>query len=432
MVVELIRTQLDGIREAVKRGMTTIPSTADIVSSVVCAVEQSLAIDNHRVLCATASLLSTSSGRAPLAPPALAGLSDELAGHLAPQWYVHDDSLITRLSSAECALFVNNGAGALLLAIAARAAGHEVVVASSHLATIDEDFNVRDVLETTGSTIVEVGCTNRVHLKDYRKALSQRTRAILWVHRPNYDTVGFASEPTSAELAQLAIEVNVPLIVDEGLGCFADLLQFGHKKTPTVQEHLRNGADLVTFSTDKLIGGPQGGVIVGTADAIDRLTQHPFYRCLRMDTVRRHLLEKTLLLFLEPERLKECHPLYRSISMSAAEVSAACHRVTEALHGLTTEFVIEVREQQLPQSGLLSRYLTTDVPVVALDLTTKERTCDVVDRLAASKPSITCWSSEQTVYFDVRALLPGEEAALADAIARVLQYTSPDEEQDEA
>ena len=335
----------------------------------------------RRVLNATGVLVHTNLGRAPLAAAALArvtavgsgysnleyGLEEGERGsrqdHLAP--------LLSRLTGAEAALVVNNNAAAVLLALAALAEGREVVVSRGELIEIGDGFRIPDVLARSGATLVEVGTTNRTRAADYERAIRPETALLLRVHQSNFRVVGFSETPRLAEVAAVARRAGVPLVDDLGSGALASV---GDEPTPA--EGLRAGADLVCFSGDKLLGGPQAGVVVGRADLVERLRRHPLQRALRADKLTLAALEGTLALALDPATRSEI-PVLRMLHEPVERVRTRAERLAELVSGEVEETVARVGGGALPlaelesaacavEEGLAAPLRLGDPPVVGI------------------------------------------------------------------
>jgi len=313
----------------------------------------------RRVLNATGVLVHTNLGRAPLATSALERVVEVGTGYSNLEYDLeagargsrqdHLASLLCRLTGAQAALVVNNNAAAVLLALAALAEGREVVVSRGELIEIGDGFRIPDVLARSGARLVEVGTTNRTRTSDYARAIGPDTALLLRVHQSNFRVVGFTELPTLPELAELARRHEVPLVDDLGSGALTTL---GDEPTPA--ESLRGGADLVTFSGDKLLGGPQAGVAVGRIDLVERLRRHPLQRALRADKLTLAALEGTLTLALDPARASAEVPVLRMFHEPFASVHARAERLAVLVRGEVEETVARVGGGALPLAELQS------------------------------------------------------------------------------
>ncbi len=313
----------------------------------------------RRVLNATGVIVHTNLGRAPLPAAALervlevgrsySNLEYDLASGARGSRQDHVAAIVRRLTGAEAAIVVNNNAGALLLALAALAEGREVIVSRGELIEIGDGFRIPDVLGRSGARLVEVGTTNRTRASDYAAAVNEHTALLLRVHQSNFRVVGFAEQPSRKELAAVAKHHQLPLLDDLGSGALVPLAD-----EPTAREALDGGADLVCFSGDKLLGGPQAGIVAGRADLVEQLRRHPLHRALRIDKLSLAALEGTLLLYLEPERALGEVPVLRMLHEADAVVRSRAERLAAAVDGEVEETVARVGGGALPLAELAS------------------------------------------------------------------------------
>jgi len=355
LAVPAVRAVLERARGEIRDGREPGP----LVEAVLAELEQARRPSLRRVLNATGVLVHTNLGRAPLAPAALERVAEVGAGYSNLEYDLeagargsrqsHLASLLCRLTGAEAALVVNNNAAAVLVALAALAEGREVVVSRGELVEIGDGFRIPDVLARSGARLVEVGTTNRTRVADYERALGPETALLLRVHQSNFRVVGFTERPALRELADLARGRGLPLVDDLGSGA---LLPLGDEPTPA--ESLRAGADLVTFSGDKLLGGPQAGVVVGRADLVERLRRHPLQRALRADKLTLAALEGTLALVLDPAAAAAEIPVLRMFHEPLEQVRVRAERLAELVGGEVEGTVSRVGGGALPLAELPS------------------------------------------------------------------------------
>jgi len=360
LAVDAARTVLERAREEIRAGA----EPGDLAARLHGELRTLRAPSLRRVLNATGVLVHTNLGRAPLAAEALAQVIETARGYSNLELDLssgsrgsrqdHVASLLRRLTGAEAALVVNNNAAAMLLALAALAEGREVIVSRGELIEIGDGFRIPDVLARSGARLVEVGTTNRTRARDYERAIGADTAVLLRVHQSNFRVVGFAEQPRVEELAAIASRHGLPLVDDLGSGVLEPI-----PGEPTVRD---SPADLVCFSGDKLLGGPQAGIVVGRAELVERLRRHPLQRALRADKLSLAALEGTLRLYLDaPERI----PVLRMLRQDAATVRARAERLALLTGGTVEETVGRVGGGALPLAELPSFACALDESLAA-------------------------------------------------------------------
>ena len=420
LALEALRWSMDEARQGYRQSKV-IPTQDELLEHAQVLLETWTSPSLRQVINATGVILHTNLGRAPLSRSAIQAIQavstgysnleyDLVAGQRGSR-LVHAESLLIRLTQAEAALVVNNNAAAVMLVLSALARRRAVVISRSQLVEIGGGFRIPDVMKQSGARLYEVGTTNRVHPADYQSAIDDASPAlILRAHRSNFRITGFTSEPSLAELAAIAHSAGIPLIDDLGSGALLDTAQFGLDHEPMVSESLAAGADLVCFSGDKLLGGPQAGIIIGKADLITRLKKHPLARAIRADKLCLAGLSATLLHYLKDEATTEI-PIWRMI---ATPIDTLRQRVENWVDALG---VGEVVPSQSTVGGGSLPDETLPTFALALSARSPNRT---LERLRAYQLPVIARLETDKVYFDPRTVLPEQESDLISAIRSTL------------
>ena len=433
----------DGVRELLARFPRTLVS--DAVRGIVAdaragaaipaddvewraAVESRLEVRTRpslrAAINATGVILHTNLGRAPLATAALAAIAETARGASTLEYdvargergsrHVHCASLLAELTGAEDAMVVNNCAAALVLALQCFASDRESLVSRGELIEIGGSFRIPDIMATSGTTLVEVGTTNRTHVADYRAALTPRTAAIMKVHRSNFALEGFVAEATVRELAPLAAEAGIPLLHDFGSGLMLDLAPWGLSGEPRAADVVSAGASLVMMSGDKLLGGPQAGLIVGRRDLVERLRKHPLARALRVDKMTIAALEATLALYRDPARAVREVPVLAMLTADAARIRARAEAMAHAIGAgvMVSESIATVGGGAFPTARIPSWSLTLPGNATALERRLRDGATPVVARIA-----------DDLVHLDLRSVQPSDDDALAALVTNAMART---------
>jgi L-seryl-tRNA(Ser) seleniumtransferase len=419
LTVESVRSALADARLAHKDDRP-LPSHEEILQNIHQNLKNWLAPTLIPVINATGVILHTNLGRAPLSHAALVAVHQVTGAYSTLEYQlergvrgsrsVHAENLLTRLTGAEAALVVNNNAAAVMLALAALANRRRVIIARSQLVEIGGGFRIPDVMKLSGARLVEVGTTNRVHVSDYEAALAEPAALLLRVHHSNYQIIGFTSEPELSEIVAAGRAQGVPVMDDLGSGTLLDTARFGLAHEPTVQESIAAGADIVCFSGDKLLGGPQAGIIVGRAGLIARMKKHPFARAVRADKLALSALAATLTHYLKDEAEREL-PVWRMIAQNAQDIRARAEHWRMLLSaGEVIPSLSTVGGGSLPGQTL---------PTFVLSLATAQpnRTLAALRR---QSPPVIARIEEDRVILDPRTVLPEQEGAFLAALRSIL------------
>ena len=413
LLVNLVRQQLERERLSVAAGKP-VSSFTEMVDSI-CAQVQALESPSLRpVINATGVILHTNLGRAPLSPEAAAAMDVVAKGYSNLEFdldsgvrgsrQVHVESLLCQLTGAEAALVVNNNASAVLLGLTALARRKEVIVSRGQAVEIGGGFRIPDVMRQSGAKLIEVGTTNCTYLSDYEQAISPRTVALMRVHSSNFRLIGFTSEVDFGDLVALANRNNLPVLDDLGSGCFLDTTQFGLAPEPMVPQSVALGAGLTFFSGDKLVGGPQAGIIVGKRQFMDKLRKHPLARAVRIDKIRLAGLVATLVHYLKGEAVAKI-PVWRMISAPLAEIDRRAKRWAQALgdSAQVVEGETMVGGGSLPGGTLPTR-------LVAIGDKKDRNVAQMLSRkLRSQELPVIGRISEDVLLLDPRSVLPEED-----------------------
>lgn len=367
----------------------------------------------QRVINATGTILHTNLGRAPIGEKHAEYLKQVVTGYSNLEYdleagergerYSHFEELVCRITGAEAAVAVNNNAAAVLLILSALVKGREAIVSRGELVEIGGKFRIPEVMEQSGGILREVGTTNKTHLEDYREAINENTGAILKVHTSNYRIMGFTESVDMEALASLGREYHLPVIEDLGSGVMVDLREYGLSHEPMVQESLGRGADIVCFSGDKLLGGPQAGIIVGKKRYIDKMKKHPLMRAVRIDKFTVTVLEQIFREYRTPNRLKENLPVLAMMARKLPELKEKAERLAASLQGLEQAAEIEVVpcRSQVGGGALPGEYMDS----FGVAVQGKEIPCQEIERrLRTGALPVIGRVEKDRVWLDVRTI----------------------------
>ena len=408
LAVDAARSSLARAREEIRAGH----DPGDLGERALAELQAAVRPRLRRVLNATGVIVHTNLGRAPLAEPALARAVEVGGSYSNLEYDLHEGGRgsrqahlaepLRRLTGAEAALVVNNNAAAVLLALAALAEGREVLVSRGELIEIGDGFRIPDVLVRSGARLVEVGTTNRTRAGDYAAAIGPETAVLLRVHQSNFRVVGFTERPSTDALAAVARRADLPLVDDLGSGVLLASNSLLLAEEPSARESLEAGADLVCFSGDKLLGGPQAGIVIGRADLVEQLRRHPLQRALRADKLTLAALEGTLALYLEPERALKEVPVLRMLVEPVDAVRARAERLAGAVDGEVEQTVARVGGGALPLAELASFACAVEEPLAA--------------PLRMGHPPVVAIVRDGRTLLDCRTLADGEVDEVAAAV----------------
>ncbi|MGE5850769.1 MAG: L-seryl-tRNA(Sec) selenium transferase, partial [Candidatus Methylomirabilota bacterium] len=377
------------------------------------------------VLNATGVVLHTNLGRAPLAPAALQALEAAARGYCNLEFdlsagkrgsrQVHVESLLCALTGAEAALVVNNNAAAVLMAINTVANGKEIVVSRGQLVEIGDSFRIPDVMLRAGGRLREVGTTNRTYLADYEAAIGPETALILRVHRSNFQILGFTADVDLPDLVTLARRRGLLVMDDLGSGALFDLSRLGLRREPLAMDAIRAGVDVVTFSGDKLLGGPQAGMLVGRREVLERARRNPLARTVRIDKLGLAALEATLRLYREPDRAQREIPILRMLGLTAEAIGARAEALAGALRAAVPDVSIRIEDERSEVGGGAMPLQALSTRVLALRPARGSAT-DLEARLRHGSPPVLVRIQEDRILLDLRTIADSEEPALLQVL----------------
>ncbi|HZI29244.1 MAG TPA: L-seryl-tRNA(Sec) selenium transferase [Gemmatimonadaceae bacterium] len=421
LVTEAIRAVVDRVRLDQLAAPANTDGWLEVIREELTRREQ---YSLRPVFNVTGVILHTNLGRAPLARQALEAITRTAAGASNLEYdldegtrgsrYVHCASLLRELTGAEDALVVNNGAAALVLALNTLAEGLESIVSRGELIEIGGSFRVPEIMAKSGSILREVGTTNRTHVEDYRHAIGSQTGAIVKVHRSNFEVRGFVAEASVRDLAPIARDANVPLVMDLGSGLLLSLEPYGLRGEPTVAEAVADGSTLVIMSGDKLLGGPQAGILVGSRQAVDACRRNPLTRAMRVDKLTLAALEATLALYRDPARAFVGVPVLAMVTAPAESIRERADRLAAILrdHGLPCDVVASeaaVGGGAFPTARLASSAVALRGKSADLELKLRKAAQPIIGRIV-----------DERIQLDLRSLLPDRDEDLANAALQAL------------
>lgn len=431
VVVTAIRDTLEDLRKSILEAKNIQDENVDISPEAIALrvshrCEEVLRPRLRRVINATGVVVHTNLGRSILAKSALQALMEVARGYSNLEYNLesgergsrhdHIRDIIIRLTGAEDAMVVNNNAAAVLLALSAIAKDKEVVVSRGQLVEIGGSFRIPDVMRQSGASLVEVGATNKTHLEDYRKAISENTGMLLKVHSSNFKIVGFTSEVSISSLVSLGQEYGVPVMDDLGSGMLVDLAEYGSIDEPTVHESINAGAQIVTFSGDKLLGGPQAGIMVGARKYISMCRTHPLARAVRVDKFTLAALEATLRIYLDPQGCLQQIPTLNMITQDVDSLMPKAKRLAEQLTKVVGKrYYIEVVTETSKAGGGALPLL--EIPTAAVAVMSEDSGINELEsRLRAHTPPIIARIKEERLILDVRTIAEDEFGEIVSAL----------------
>ncbi len=437
LVLEAIRTAIENKRSAIREKQETASiSASDIIGKAEVVLRELSEPSLRPVINATGVVVHTNLGRSILSDTVVSAVIEASRSYSNLEYdikagergkrHVHIENIMKRLTQAEAATAVNNNAAAVLLCLNTLAQGKEVVVSRGELVEIGGSFRVPEVMERSGARLKEVGTTNKTHLKDYEKAINENTGLLLKVHTSNYKIVGFTKDVPASELSALGKRHGIPVMWDLGSGSFIDLARYGIGEEPTVRQAVDSGVDIITFSGDKLLGGPQAGLIIGKKAYLDLIRGNPLARALRIDKMTLAALEATLYQYLDMERARKEIPTLWMLTQPISEIERKAALLADGLSGIHG-LVVRMQED-ISQSGggaLPIGNLPTKVVAIAHEKYSASR---IESRLRLGRPHIITRIKDGMVLFDPRTLNDAEIEKIIEAVKNNLSSAAERDE----
>jgi len=424
VVAKACREAIAAAREMVVSKDEEVNKT-EILTEVKLRLEEQFSFRVQPVINATGIILHTNLGRAPLSNEILKNISEIAASYNNLELVLESgqrgkrgtlaEQLLCELTGAESACVVNNNAGAMFLILSALAKDREVIVSRGELVQIGGGFRIPEILALSGAILKEVGTTNQTTLEDYEKGITEKTTLLLKVHHSNFKMEGFVNEVSLRELSALSKEKNLRLVYDQGSGAVIDTRQFGLEKEPLVQDGISAGADLVAFSGDKLLGGPQAGIIIGKSELIDQLKTNPLYRALRPGKFTLSGLEETVLVYLKGQALEKI-PIWRMIAQPAEKLKQRAEQIVSQIKPKSSKLGVEKTTSYLGGGSLPGQGL----PSYAISIETVIPLEDLARRFRLSKPPLVGRISQEKFLLDLRTVFPEQDSTLSSLISQVL------------
>ena len=426
VVADGVRTFLDDFRKQVsdRAGDIQVPSPQEMADSIADWLKTEEVPYLRKVVNGTGIILHTGLGRAPLAKQAIAAVADISNGYASVEIDLKSggrgqrvkavERLICELTGAEAAVVVNNNAAATMIALSAMAAGKEVIVSRGQLIEIGGSYRLPDVMECSGAKLREVGTTNKTKPEDYSDAINEETGALLKVHPSNFEVVGFTRTVETKEMVAIGRKHGIPVIDDVGSGALVDFARFGLMNEPVVADSIRDDADVVLFSGDKLIGGPQCGIIIGKSKWIKKILANPLMRAMRVDKMTLAALQATLLLYRDPETVLTQVPILRMLSMPIENLKLRADKIAAQI--VASEFVekCDVVESQSMLGG--GSVPTQKIPTWCIGITPAKISVDALaDKLRKHQPAVMGRVQKDVLYLDLRTIDVSQDLAVVES-----------------